>query len=1193
MNLYSNYHVAISPNGKEVAIFNTSTFELFVSEANNLLEPRQIKTDSLKNIDNTKKLIWSLAISNPIVNDKDDDFENEILVALSCFHEHEIMLNTQELSSNNNSNNNKNIDLNVSNSFSPISSTNSMSPLKENQDGNTFDEEKGINRIVSSSKSSTWIISTWHEARISTSIDNIGDNLSINKSTNFWWPEYLTLLFNHSDSYQEFDFPSKIQAEIKKLYQNTSCLELLTRNIENDFLLVEDYKDRVQVLEMYNLKTNELEMVFHQKEEYNSFDLNNNYFSYGNPSIAISKYKSLLAYCRGINSITIYLMENSLDIVTKNFLNIERILTIDFINEDESLLIIAIEKDNLDPIIIIWDLFNYMNDSIRIIKDFNKIFSINDNDNHYKLIRSCGTILLFNENTGMINSILENPTIKSIISPSTSSSFTIPTQYNLSSSSLINLSSIVNQFEYNHLIFYQNGKYYNAEKLKDELIVNNKEPWIHNNNYNRISAFLNKEKSLQLIIGESTIQIWYRNKTTNKSEKEFKLSLTITPTIATATTYHHNQNYSSLALRKKINDDIVDIHWPYNNVNLIKDACESLGYLYHLKDDPAGPKKQQEYEDLILQIEKIIIKFIEKYPINWRLINIRYNLMKYLIKKIAIKSIGENNKKTTDVIIINYFLDYYTDNAMDNTGWMFTVSKAIPLLFEYRLDTYVKDLFCKPCFGAKDIHLDESSLNPDDIPKGKSKYIRAFSPNLELPCKNNSSIYANLQKVIPGFYRTNSSSLISLKLVPLPDFTVFPKETKLQIINYRKLPLKLLKLLIWPRGYVIKKESNLSPFLRAVKHDKHGLIYDNPSIEAVIDFKWSSARNHFLRHTALYFIFALLFGLLTGAVKNDSLIYNGNANIGEKIITFSMSSLFYYLGYYILASEIIQLFHEGFRRYISVYNFFDLASVVMPLVTYTCIKLIKSNEQSLTQRLTIAIAFTVLVMWIELFLLLRFFSGPGNYIYIVVNIMKNVWPFISFMLIVVLGFGHAMYILLKSPQEIGVEPDGNQYHIKSTDPNVNSLYNNVLIEQSFNLSNTNDNSFSNFAQSTKAVYFWINGRWDQLEQWDFWPVDVLSILASVLLVIVMQNMLIAFMTGVFDDAKAESRHAVLKYRAELIADYETLENPFGYTEKNPRHIFYIGNANKFAEWLRKCEEYRRLRNDTTATTNYSLSAKER
>src|SRR5438270_303869 len=90
------------------------------------------------------------------------------------------------------------------------------------------------------------------------------------------------------------------------------------------------------------------------------------------------------------------------------------------------------------------------------------------------------------------------------------------------------------------------------------------------------------------------------------------------------------------------------------------------------------------------------------------------------------------------------------------------------------------------------------------------------------------------------------------------------------------------------------------------------------------------------------------------------------SNIGEAITSLSMSFLFYYLGYYILASEITQLVHEGWRQYISVYNFFDLASVIMPLVTYTCITLIKSTEESLTQRLTIAIAFTVLVMWIEL-----------------------------------------------------------------------------------------------------------------------------------------------------------------------------------------------------------------------------------
>src|SRR5206468_3345078 len=104
------------------------------------------------------------------------------------------------------------------------------------------------------------------------------------------------------------------------------------------------------------------------------------------------------------------------------------------------------------------------------------------------------------------------------------------------------------------------------------------------------------------------------------------------------------------------------------------------------------------------------------------------------------------------------------------------------------------------------------------------------------------------------------------------------------------------------------------------------------------------------------------------------------------------------------------------------------------------------------------------------------------------------------------------YILLKSPQQIGVVPNGDQYQITSTNPNTNSLYSDISIQQTFDLGSTSDNYFSDFPQSVKAVYFWLNGRWDQLERWNFWPVDVLSILASVLLVIVMQNMLIAFMT---------------------------------------------------------------------------------
>ncbi|CAG8793586.1 13014_t:CDS:2, partial [Acaulospora morrowiae] len=105
------------------------------------------------------------------------------------------------------------------------------------------------------------------------------------------------------------------------------------------------------------------------------------------------------------------------------------------------------------------------------------------------------------------------------------------------------------------------------------------------------------------------------------------------------------------------------------------------------------------------------------------------------------------------------------------------------------------------------------------------------------------------------------------------------------------------------------------------------------------------------------------------------------------------------------------------------------------------------------------------------------------------------------------------------------------------------------------------------------VYFWLSGRWDQLDQWNFIPIDILSLAASLLLVTVMQNMLIAFMTGVFDDAKSSGKYAVLQYRAELISDYETLEKPFGTGRDNPRWIYYVGRSDEIIEWSKKAEEY--------------------
>ncbi|CAB4479128.1 uncharacterized protein OCT59_027522 [Rhizophagus irregularis] len=1264
--LYPTHHVAVSPNGRQVATFNSATLELNICQVDSLFKQRPVNCEALDEIRSSVssvKLVWSLAVSNPInIIQMGNNVQSysDTLIALSCFDESEMMLGKSVTNS----------------SMSTIAYNQSSDDLENEKNHPTYDEEKGVKGV----NSTTFIISTLHSSRILTAIDDSGglvrflnddplqpqtvtivvvnangisktffdldnivmsNNVINNENNNNSWLN----IFSSSSQLQQFYFPLKIQAELEKLYQNTPCLELLSRSIENDYFLIEDYKDRVQVVEMYNLRTDKLEMVFHQRAESAVTA-----FGHGNPAVAISKHNALLAYCRGANSITIYLIENSLEISTQSFPRVERILSVDFINDDESLIIIAQEKESLIPLIIVWDLFSYMDNAIRILQDATELFS----SGSYKLVRSCGNIILAGSD-GSVTSVLDHTLVKEILVP------TIKSKKGLITLDVKYLRESEWDLSVHHTIFYQDGERDNAETKP--VIVFDKEPWIHSKGYARISAFLDDERTTQLFIGVTTVQVWYRKDVNAKEQlkyiwvapKDKKISIE---------SLKIGQREFEVCLHIKSNqsmttESVLNLHWPFE-VNAVNHACSALWHLYDRRDDPAGLQKQQEYENLVHRTERLIRQFIKKRPAIWRLIDVRYDVMASLIKGRRIRLIQKilNNEESNpwmrylhtprlnewpkkqktsdleiaikcsegrrqrDAVMVGFLLDYYSDNAMDNTGWMFTVSCAVPLLFDHHLDSYAKDLFSKPIFGMKEIHLDESHINPNDLPQGKLRYIKAFNPNTRLEPKekpislrnlrkfkilqpianiidkSKTSITHNqqlvaLQKVIPGLGRGDSSALVALRSVPLPDFTVYPQGTKSQELNPRNLPFQLLRILFWPRGYAIKKESNLSPFLRVVRKDKDGMIFDNPAMEAVIDFKWEYARSHFLRHALLFVCFALLFAVLTGALKNSFVVNNvrANANNEENVHIRAFVKLliftFYYLGYYLLASEIVQFYHEGWRRYISVYNFFDLASIIMPLAAYTVTWVRESRGTvpiNQVQQSTVAMSFTILVLWIEMFLLLRYFAVTGNFIYIIINIVRNVWPFIAFMGIVVLAHGHAMYLLLREPEKIGLEPDGTQFDLQD-----NNGIKTGTIHQTFDLNKATDNYFANFAQSVVAVYFWINGRWDQLQQWNFWPVSVLSLIASVILVIIMQNMLIAFMSGVFDEAKSEGRLAVLKYRSDLIAEYEILEKPFGDTKGNPRHIFYLGNINKLTKWLRKCEEYWKLRESSTKEKFYDYN----
>src|SRR2546430_17475402 len=72
---------------------------------------------------------------------------------------------------------------------------------------------------------------------------------------------------------------------------------------------------------------------------------------------------------------------------------------------------------------------------------------------------------------------------------------------------------------------------------------------------------------------------------------------------------------------------------------------------------------------------------------------------------------------------------------------------------------------------------------------------------------------------------SNTSISNSLKVyMVLPVFIVYPGIDDKRV-EYWKIPLKLLKLLIWPREHIIRKEEKMSPFLRMLRKDNRAEIY--------------------------------------------------------------------------------------------------------------------------------------------------------------------------------------------------------------------------------------------------------------------------------------------------------------------------------------------------------------------------------
>ncbi|RHZ44885.1 hypothetical protein Glove_707g10 [Diversispora epigaea] len=1069
-------YIAISPDGQQIVTFNPEECELKLYNIANLSDP--ISTFQYDKIFYDERYCYSLAISNCINN------ENERLIALSRFDAKEMLHKIYK-------------------TLDHYDDENKSLLFDQNESPNHNDDEN--NSIESGevkSQSRTWVISTTKKSQIHTSLELIGGVVRFLDSDVGSQPlinKTVIIIVNESGIYKKtlindkikkeqdfqkqyrffglpitnikFELPQQLSTSLSILSReqihspldlghSQKTIELLQTSIIKNHFMVHSFKNRHQIIEMYNLITGDLEMLFKSHESSAAPDTIR-----GSPIFAISQNERILAFCRGTISITLYLMDNGLEITTIKIGKIDKILAINFIDNDSKLLIVLEEKQEseIKQIFVVCDLFTTFKDSIRQISYSDASLKM---DFTRQSINSHGMILGVTDNKNII-SVLENQDVASILNPPSNKM----TEVNI-------------KVENDHTIYDIGG---NASELTENQIIRNVEPWNSKKDSRRLSVWLDFTKRTQLIISHNTIQIWkYCNKK-NKVEKldqhdkvleyiwasknglevqelkvrerEFVLKLLIPST------------KSSAGKR-------MTIHWP-SNANVLEGACRTLNVLEEKRYFVTGHNNTQQFEYLIECTQRLVRKYITKYGI-FRLTNIRYPIMKHLIKghqeslikQILSTKINEKNnfnhipklykwavrgkdndesvrgkdndesvrekdndesvrgkdkdklpelklksksdlhhailctrRRVDSTAILEYLIDYYTDNAKkyNNDGWMSTVSEAIPLLYDCGLGEFAKDLFKKPCFGITEAYTPPLHITRINQHEGNNTSVICsldVKPCLTLPPSMINKLWYFIKKQFIRFDPPHNDRKVYT--VPLPDFTIYPKKGLEDQSENLPKSFWFLRLFFWPRRKMIKDTNQMSPFLRVIHEEKGVEIHQTPAIMAVLDFKWKAA-------------------------------------------------------------------HDD--------------SLVVP--TY------KINDTS--------------------------------------------------------------------------NPD---------------IYSNITIYQDVDKSSRLDNYYSDILSSIIAVFFWTNGRWDQLNQWDSFAVIAMSILGSIILVLIFQNMLIAFMNGAFEEAHKVNHTEAYRYRVDLVAEYEALEKFFHNKSENPRYIYYIPNPKVIDTWIMENEEKQKLHPDS-------------
>ncbi|GBC04784.1 hypothetical protein RclHR1_05870008 [Rhizophagus clarus] len=362
----------------------------------------------------------------------------------------------------------------------------------------------------------------------------------------------------------------------------------------------------------------------------------------------------------------------------------------------------------------------------------------------------------------------------------------------------------------------------------------------------------------------------------------------------------------------------------------------------------------------------------------------------------------------------------------------------------------------------------------------------------------------------------------------------------------------------WFKELLIKPQS--SPFSRTHNNE----LYKTWNGEAIINFKWRVFGRYY--YAAIWILFIIYLTCFTLA----SIPYDiFNMEVRKILFIFSII-----LGLIHLLFEVRQFIWSPTKWISDIWNLFDLSAYLVPVLT--SIYWISSYINGQSTEYAKAISISCLLLDIKFLLFFRAFESFGIYFAIIIGVAKRVISFLFIILIILVGFAHAFFILLEPKSNFSESERGNlndsnnpwlltkQYHQITENGNITPKA--TLIEEPDN----NTNLFSNYPNSLLSMYLFLTGDRNSLSAWT--PNDnplmiTLMIVFSFVVVVYLMNLFIGLLNMAIE--ADNDRASYLAQKALILTEIE-LFYLFPH-QRRWKTCYYYADVDKTRQTIKKLE----------------------